>query len=98
MVPWFSATQGLVLASMLAELKPYEQFAVPAYTQAATANGGILMGAKPIIVDVDSETYTIDFEQIPDTVRVVFAALLMDACPQTHMNISVVQSTWMFCY
>lgn len=79
MVP--SATQGLVLASMLAELKPDEQFAVPAYTQAATANGGILMGAKPVIVDVDSETYTIDFEQIPDTVRVVFVASINGRLP-----------------
>jgi len=57
---------------MVADIKPNERFAVSAYTQAATANGAILMGATPVIVDVDMSSYTIDFENIPDDCRVVF--------------------------
>jgi len=30
-------------------IKPNERFAVSAYTQAATANGAILMGATPVV-------------------------------------------------
>jgi perosamine synthetase len=67
-----SATTGLLVASMVADIKHNERFAVSAYTQAATANGAILMGATPVIVDVDPESYTIDFDRIPDDCRVVF--------------------------
>ena len=67
-----SATTGLLVASMVADIKQNERFAVSAYTQAATANGAILMGATPVIVDVDPESYTIDFDSIPDDCRVVF--------------------------
>tara|TARA_B100000902_G_scaffold56033_1_gene62842 strand:- start:955 stop:2001 length:1047 start_codon:yes stop_codon:yes gene_type:complete len=68
MVP--SATMGLLLASMLADVKKDEHFNCPAYTQAATANGAILMGGIPNICDVEPEAYTIDWEHV--TQRVVF--------------------------
>ena len=61
-----SATTGLLVASMVADIKPNDRFVVSAYTQAATANGAILMGATPVIVDVDTSSYTIDFDNIPD--------------------------------
>ncbi len=70
MVP--SATMGLLLASMLADVKKDERFNCPAYTQAATANGAILMGAEPDFCDVEPEAYTINWEQV--THRVVFVA------------------------
>ena len=72
MVP--SATMGLLLASMVAQIKPGERFAVSAYTQAATANGAILMGGVPVIVDIDPVHHTIDFDKIPDDCRVVFVS------------------------
>ena len=68
MVP--SATIGLLLCSMLSEIKSGEIFDVSAYTQAATANGAILMGGIPNIIDVDPVNYTIDFNQIKS--RVVY--------------------------
>ena len=68
MVP--SATMGLLLASMLADVKKDEHFNCPAYTQAATANGAILMGGIPNFCDVEPEAYTIDWEHV--TQRVVF--------------------------
>ena len=79
MVP--SATMGLLLASMLADIKPHESFAVSAYTQAATANGAIVMGAKPVIIDVDSVSYTIEFNRIPLNCRLVFVTSINGRYP-----------------
>lgn len=80
MVP--SATAGLLVASMLSDIKPQQLFAVPAYTQAATANGAILMGATPYIVDVDPESYTIDFDKIPKNCKTVFVTSINGRYPK----------------
>ena len=77
-----SATTGLLVASMVADIKPNERFAVSAYTQAATANGAILMGATPVIVDVDQSSYTIDFDSIPNDCRVVFVTSINGRYPE----------------
>ena len=79
MVP--SATMGLLIASMVAGIKHNEKFAVSAYTQAATANGPILLGAVPSIVDVDKKSYTISFDQIPDECRVIFVTSINGRYP-----------------
>ena len=79
MVP--SATMGLLLASMLADTALHESFAVSAYTQAATANGAIVMGAKPVIIDVDPETYTIQFNRVPLNCRLVFVTSINGRYP-----------------
>lgn len=79
MVP--SATMGLLLASMVAEIQHGEHFAVSAYTQAATANGAILMGGVPVIVDVDPVHHTIDFDKIPDNCRVIFVSAINGRYP-----------------
>lgn len=80
MVP--SATMGLLLASMLSDIESGEQFSVPAYTQAATANGAILMGGVPDIVDVDPVSYTIDFDSIRH--RVVYIASINGRTPADY--------------
>jgi len=79
MVP--SATAGLLIAAMLSNIKPHQAFAVPAYTQAATANGAILMGAKPHIIDVDPKAYTIDFDKIPINCKLVFVTSINGRYP-----------------
>jgi len=79
MVP--SATMGLLLSSMVAGIKHGEHFAVSAYTQAATANGAILMGGVPTIVDVDPIHHTIDFDKIPDNCRVIFVSAINGRYP-----------------
>ena len=69
MVP--SATAGLLIAAMLANVKHGEQVAVGAWTQAATINGAVSLGGVPYIVDVD-EAGTIDLFAIPGYVKTVF--------------------------
>ena len=80
MVP--SATMGLLLASMLADIQKDEHFNAPAYTQAATVNGGILMGGHPDICDVETDAYTINWEFV--TQRVVFVASINGRTPATY--------------
>jgi len=70
MVP--SATSGLLIASIVANITNGTKFAVPAYTQAATANGAISLGGVPSIVDVDMDSFVIDFDLIPSDCEVVF--------------------------
>jgi len=80
MVP--SATAGLLIAAMLSDVKPHQEFSVPAYTQAATANGAILMGAKPDIIDVDPRTYTIDFDKVSLNSKLVFVTSINGRYPE----------------
>ena len=79
MVP--SATAGLLLASMVADIKPDEPFCSSAYTQAATVNGAILMGGKPVFIDIDPVYHTIDFNKIPEDCRVVFISSINGRYP-----------------
>ena len=76
-----SATTGLLIASMISNIKQNEWFAVSAYTQAATPNNAILIGATPIIVDVDKSSYTIDFDSISVNCRVVFVTSINGRYP-----------------
>jgi len=69
-----NATMGLLIASMLADIKHNELFSASAYTQAATINGALLLGGKPDIVDTDCESYTIDLSNI--NTRVVFVTAI----------------------
>lgn len=80
MVP--SATMGLLLCSMIANINNREIFDCPAYTQAATANGAILLGGVPRFVDVDPNSYTINFSQIKS--RVVFVTSINGRTPPNY--------------
>ena len=80
MVP--SATMGLLLASMLSDIKSGDHFNVSAYTQAATANGAILMGGIPDILDVDPVSYTLDFSKV--TNRVVYVSSINGRSPVNY--------------
>jgi len=82
MVP--SATMGLLLCSMLSDIKPGEQFDCPAYTQAATANGAILMGGVPNFIDVDPVSYTLNFQQVKN--RVVYVSSINGRTPKNYQH------------
>lgn len=84
MVP--SATAGLLIAAMLAEIKKDELFCSSAYTQAATVNGAILLGGVPVFVDIDPATHTIDFNKIPENCRVVFVTSINGRYPHDIEN------------
>lgn len=55
-----SGTAALHLSLMALGIGPGDEVLVPSLTFVATANVVILMGAKPIFVDVNPKTYTMD--------------------------------------
>ena len=60
-----SCTHALEMSALLANLKPGDEVIVPAFTFVSTASAFMLYGAKPVFVDVQSDTLNID----PDLVE-----------------------------
>lgn len=63
-----SATAGLHLVMMALKLQPGDEVIVPAMTFVGTLNTIVQAGGKPVIVDVDINTYNIDVIQIEKTI------------------------------
>ena len=59
-----SCTVALFLVCLAIELKVGDEVLMPAYTQAATANGAKMCGANIVFCDVDPISYTISYEEI----------------------------------
>ena len=59
-----SGTAALHLAVLALGIGPGDEVIVPAYTFPATANVVALAGAKPVLVDVDPQTFNIDPAQV----------------------------------
>jgi dTDP-4-amino-4,6-dideoxygalactose transaminase len=59
-----SGTAALHLALLALGIGPGDEVIVPAYTFPATANVVTLVGARPVLVDVDPETMNVDPAQV----------------------------------
>ncbi len=61
-----SCTTALHILMSALNVKPGDEVIVPAFTWVATANCVEYMGAKPVFVDVDLNTFNIDVNKIPE--------------------------------
>ncbi len=59
-----SCTAGLHLSVVALGIKEGDEVIVPALTFAATANAVIHSGAKPVLVDVDRDTMTLNYDDV----------------------------------
>ncbi|WP_229312253.1 DegT/DnrJ/EryC1/StrS family aminotransferase [Larkinella punicea] len=79
-----NGTDALQLAMMALDLKPNDEVIVPAFTYVATAEVVALLGLKPVIIDVDPRTFTIDqhlvAEAITPKTRLVVPVHLFGQC------------------
>lgn len=64
-----SGTAALHLALMSLDIGPGDAVIVPDFTFPATANSVVMVGAKPIIVDVDMPSYTLSTEKLASVIR-----------------------------
>lgn len=63
-IPCANGTDALQVAMMALELKPGDEVIVPAFTYVATAEVIALLQLKPVMVDVDPDTFNITAEII----------------------------------
>jgi len=63
-----SGTAALHLSLMASGVGPGDEVIVPAYTFPATVNVIELVGAKPVLVEVDLDTYNIQVEHISEAI------------------------------
>jgi dTDP-4-amino-4,6-dideoxygalactose transaminase len=61
-----SGTAALIVALQAHGIGQGDEVIVPVFTFAATANAVLLVGAKPIFVDVDHESFNIDAGQVKE--------------------------------
>lgn len=59
-----NGTDALQIAMMALDLKPGDEVILPAFTYVATAEVIALLGLKPVMVDVEAETFCIDVNLI----------------------------------
>ena len=55
-----SCTHALEMAALLLDLRPGDEVIVPSFTFVSTANAFVLHGARPVFVDVRSDTLNLD--------------------------------------
>lgn len=71
-----SCTTGLELALDAADVGQGDEVIVPSFTYPATANVAVRLGATPVLVDVDRESYNIDPDAIEAAVTDETAAIM----------------------
>jgi len=81
----FNGTTALHLALTALEIGPGDEVIVPDLTFAATANAVLHAGATPVLVDVDSESWTLDPQEVeraitPQTKAVIPVHLYGQPC------------------
>ncbi len=71
-----SCTTGLHLALVAMGIGPGDEVIVPAFTWVATANAVLYCGATPVFVDVSTETFNMDPEQVASKVTANTKAII----------------------
>ena len=63
-----SCTAALEMAAILCDIKPGDEVILPSFTFVSTANAFYSRGAKPIFIDIRSDTLNIDEAKIEESI------------------------------
>ncbi len=63
-----SGTDALILSLRALDIGPGDEVILPAYTFFATIGAVIHVGANPVLVDIDPDTYCLDVDQIRNSI------------------------------
>lgn len=72
-----SCTHALEMAALLLEIKPGDEIIVPSFTFVSTVNAFVLRGARPVFVDIRSDTLNLDESQLERLITPRTAAILV---------------------
>jgi UDP-2-acetamido-2-deoxy-ribo-hexuluronate aminotransferase len=79
-----SGTDALQIALMAYGIKPGDEIIMPAYSFIATAEAATLLGAKPVFIDIDPNTWNLDpskiKEAITDKTKGIIAVNMFGLC------------------
>lgn len=104
-IPCANGTDALQLAMMALDLKPGDEVITASFTYVATAEVIALLGLKPVLIDVDEETFCLNVDQIesvitPNTKAIVPVHLFGHCAPMEEImaiadknNIFVIEDT-----
>lgn len=71
-----SCTRAMELALRVLDIGPGDEVIVPDFTHPATGNVVFIVGAKPVLVDVNRETYNIDYHALEKAITKKTKAIL----------------------
>jgi dTDP-4-amino-4,6-dideoxygalactose transaminase len=71
-----SGTDALILALRSIGIGPGDEVIMPAYTFFATAEAVMLVGATPVFVDIEPDTYCVDVQQVADRITTRTKAII----------------------
>ena len=63
-----SCTHALEMAALLLDIKPGDEVILPSFTFVSTANAFVLRGAKPVFIDIRSDTLNFDERGFKDLI------------------------------
>ena len=63
-----SGTDALMLSLMALNIQPNDEIIVPAFNYISAAEVIVLLGAKPVFIDIDNETFNLDPNKIVDKI------------------------------
>ena len=71
-----SGTDALILALRALDIGPGDEVILPAYTFFATAGAVLNVGATPVLVDIDPQTYCLDIGQVQKNITEATRAII----------------------
>ena len=92
-IPCGNGTDALQIAIMALQLSPGDEVMVPSYTYVAAVEMISFLGLKPVFVDVDAHTFTIDIEDLKKKItrktKLIIPVHLFGQCSEMEKILSI---------